>query len=91
MVTEVEKAPRLPKKTEQSQQKAKFVLKDLIEVLKNAFKGVQGKMDVRYLWTDDGVHRFRVNWWMNSMIQQSKFVHMIEENEKFTVRSSDDR
>lgn len=91
MKTKVKEAPKSPKKAEQPQQKREFSQEDLIGAVKSAFRKINGRIDPRYLWTVGGVHRFRVNCWsevdmVHSEIIHSEFVHVIEEDEKLTVR-----
>lgn len=85
MNTKLKEAPNNPEKAEQSP-RGKFIREDLIEAIKKAFEGTNGRIDARFLWTSCGVHRFRVNCWNDREIQQSEFVHVIEENRKLTVR-----
>lgn len=33
------------------------------------------RLDVRYLWDMKGTHRLRANWWRDSRIVRSEFVH----------------
>lgn len=73
-------------KTEQSQQKGEFLLEDITKAILRAFQDIRGKIDVKHLWTDNGVHRFRVNCWTSVMIHHSEFVYVTEENGKLTVR-----
>ena len=80
------KVEELPKKAEHAQQKGKFTKDELIEAVKKAFKGTTSRIDPRYLWTDGGVHRFRVNCWSDATIQHSEFVHVIEKIGELTVR-----
>lgn len=82
--TDTKKASEATKKREQRHKT--FSKEDLIEAVKKAFKGTKGRIDPKYLWTDSGVHRFRVNNWSSVTIESSEFVHVIEENGKLTVR-----
>lgn len=82
--TSVEKAPRSPKNKEQRHKT--FSKEDLTEAVKKAFEETEGRIDPKYLWTDSGVHRFRVNCWDSTTIQYSEFVHVIEEDNKLTVK-----
>lgn len=75
-----------PQKAEQPQRKGEFSLKDHIEVIQKAFKEIEGRIDARFLWADNGVHRFRVNCWNGIKIHHSEFVHVIEEKGKLKVR-----
>lgn len=86
MKTEVKETPNSPEKAERPQEQGKFAQKDLIAAVKSAFKGVEGRIDPRYLWTVSGVHRFRVNCWSKVTMIHSEFVHVIEENKKLTVK-----
>ena len=81
----MQKAPKSPKKAEQSRRKGKSTQEDLIGAIKNAFKNTKGRIDPRYLWTAGGVHRFRVNFWSEVMIIHSEFIHVIEENKELTI------
>lgn len=85
MDTKLKEAPKCPKRVEQSS-RGKFIREDLIEAIKKAFKGTNGRIDARFLWMSCGVHRFRVNCWSDREIQYSEFVHVIEENGKLIVR-----
>lgn len=88
MSTTAEKTPKIVKKTEQPPRKGQFSPDDLKEAVLNAFREVSGRVDAKYLWTDGGMHRFRVNIWVESTIQKSEFVRVIEEGKKLTVRRS---
>lgn len=69
-----------------------FTPNDLNQAVLDAFQKDEGEVDVRYLWSDNGVHRFRVNCWNDSTILYSEFVYVIEEDEgNLNVRRSDDK
>ncbi len=91
MTAKVEDAPKRPQKAEQAQREGKFTREALIEAVKKAFQGVEGRIDPRYLWSDAGGHRFRVNCWNDVAIQYSEFVRVIEDGRKLTVRRSHDK
>lgn len=90
MKTKLEEAPQSPEKAERTQQKGKFTKEELIEAVKKAFAGIKGRVYPCYLWTNGGVHRFRVNCWSDVSIQYSEFIHVIEEGKKLTVRRSNE-
>ncbi len=82
--TDGKKASVTPENKEQ-RHKA-FSKEDLTEAVKKAFEGTEGRIDPKYLWTDSGVHRFRVNNWNDTEMESSEFVHVIEENGELVVR-----
>ncbi len=95
MKTKVEKAPKSPEKAEQPRRQGKLSHEDLIKAIKDAFREIKGRIDPRYLWTIDGVHRFRVNCWSEVAtthseeevaITHSEFVHVIETDKKLAIR-----
>lgn len=75
-----------PKKVEQSTHEGRFTKDELIGAVKKAFREIKGRIDPRYLWSDVGGHRFRVNCWASERIEYSEFVRVIEEGGKLTVR-----
>lgn len=79
-------ASQHPKKVEQSTHKGRFTKDELIGAVKKAFREIKGRIDPRYLWSDAGGHRFRVNVWRAEKIEYSEFVRVIEENQELTVR-----
>ena len=84
------KASASSKKAEQQREK-EFTTEDLVNAIKKTFKETKGRIDARYLWTADGVHRFRVNCWSEVAIQHSEFIHVIEEDRQLTVRRKSDK
>jgi len=86
MDTKSKKASKDTKKSGQSRSKGKFDSSDLITEIQKAFQGVKERVDIKFLWEDCGVHRFRVNCWNNISIQYSEFVRVFEENGKLTVK-----
>lgn len=91
MDTKTKKASKSTEKTRQLQSEGKFALSDLIAKIREAFQEVKGRIDIKFLWEDCGVHRFRVNCWNNIAIQHSEFVRIFEENGKLTVRRDNDK
>lgn len=81
-----EKAPKRPQKVERPPHEGRFTKDELIGAVKKAFKEIKGRIDPRYLWSDAGGHRFRVNFWRDERIGYSEFVRVIEENQDLTVR-----
>lgn len=55
-------------------------LQELDQRARIKFAGTLGKIDARYLFSSDGVHRFRLNWWRDEKISFSVFVK-VEDSE----------
>lgn len=68
------------KQTEKSVKKApKAKMSPINEINKSIekkFKDIAGKISIRHLWDFGGVHRFRINWWDELGIRESKFIHV---------------
>lgn len=91
MNTKLKEAAKNPENTEQHHRKGKFTSEDVVKAIKEVLEETKERIDVKFLWKDCGVHRFRVNFWDDVSIQRSEFVRVIEENGKLTVRRSNDK
>lgn len=78
------------KTTSKTREKAHdgFSEEQTTEAIKSTFSQQEGQISIRYLWTSEGVHRFRVNWWSpeQGAIKRSEFVRVIEVGKKLTVK-----
>jgi hypothetical protein len=62
----------------------------ILDAIHDAFPQISEKISIRHLWTDENVHRFRVNWRSKEgeqLIVRSEFVKVIEEGKELIVRT----
>lgn len=86
MVTVAETKKKAPKTQEEAQEGS--CEERAIDAIKKTFPNEEGQISIRHLWTSEGVHRFRVNWWSlkEGAIKRSEFVRVIEKGKELTVR-----
>lgn len=73
-------------KTVSKAKQSTLTLSDIEKAVKKAYKDVGGEIFIRHLWAKDDVHRFRVNWWENSKITTSKFLHITTPGNKVKIK-----
>jgi hypothetical protein len=93
MKTAVKPKTKTQKSSNQRAKPTESQAKEILTALANEFASVEGMMSPRHLWTECGMHRYRINWWINGGIASSEFVYVHQEDDGSIVirKATDDK